>query len=311
MSGQTLLLAGLAGVGIFLVFWGMYTTRGSAVSGDMVQDRLAAFSGNKPLTLDEVELQKPFEERFIRPAIDRLGKYLAQNTPEKQRQDMQNKLNLAGRPGNLSPADFQALRYGLGIALFVIGLLVGLLFHSVVGLVLSALVGFVLGFFFPTYYIDSKVRARRKEIQLGLPDVMDLLTIAVEAGLGFDAAIQRVTEKFDNALADEFKTVLQEVRLGRPRLEALDEMGRRCGVEDLHNFTQAVIQSEQMGVGLAKILRLQSEEMRRKRRQRAEELAAQASLKMMLPMVGCIFPTLWLILLGPAVLIILKVKNGG
>ena len=311
MSGQTLLLAGLAGIGIFLVFWGMYTTRGSAVSGDMVQDRLAAFSGQKPLTLDEVELQKPFEERFIRPAIDRLGKYLAQRTPEKQRQDMQNKLNLAGRPGNLSPADFQALRYGLGIALFVIGLLVGLLFHSVVGLVLSALVGFVLGFFFPTYYIDSKVRARRKEIQLGLPDVMDLLTIAVEAGLGFDAAIQRVTEKFDNALADEFKTVLQEVRLGRPRLEALDEMGRRCGVEDLHNFTQAVIQSEQMGVGLAKILRLQSEEMRRKRRQRAEELAAQASLKMMLPMVGCIFPTLWLILLGPAVLIILKVKNGG
>jgi tight adherence protein C len=277
----------------------------------MVQDRLAAFSGQKPLTLDEVELQKPFEERFIRPAIDRLGKYLAQRTPDKQRQDMQNKLNLAGRPGNLSPADFQALRYGLAIALFVIGLLVGLLFHSPIALALSALLGALIGFFLPPYYINVKVRARRKEIQLSLPDVMDLLTIAVEAGLGFDAAIQRVTEKFDNALSDEFKTVLQEVRLGRPRLEALDEMGRRCGVEDLHNFTQAVIQSEQMGVGLAKILRLQSEEMRRKRRQRAEELAAQASLKMMLPMVGCIFPTLWLILLGPAVLIILKVKAGG
>jgi tight adherence protein C len=308
---QTLLLAGVAALGIFLVFWGMYTTRGQAVSGDMVQDRLAAFSGQKPLTLDEVELQKPFEERFIRPTIERLGKYLAQRTPEKQRQDMQNKLNLAGRPGNLSPADFQALRYGSAIALFVIGLLVGLLFHSAVALALSALFGFVIGFFLPPYYINVKVRARRKEIQLGLPDVMDLLTIAVEAGLGFDAAIQRVTEKFDNALADEFKTVLQEVRLGRPRLEALDEMGRRCGVEDLHNFTQAVIQSEQMGVGLAKILRLQSEEMRRKRRQRAEELAAQASLKMMLPMVGCIFPTLWLILLGPAVLIIMKVQHGG
>jgi len=311
MSSQTLLLAGIAGLGIFLVFWGMYTTRGSAVSGDMVQDRLAAFSGQKPLTLDEVELQKPFEERFIRPTIERLGKYLAQRTPEKQRQDMQNRLNLAGRPGNLSPADFQALRYGLAIALFVVGLLVGVLFHSPVALALSALIGALIGFYLPPYYIRTKVQARRKEIQLGLPDVMDLLTIAVEAGLGFDAAIQRVTEKFDNALADEFKTVLQEVRLGRPRLEALDEMGRRCGVEDLHNFTQAVIQSEQMGVGLAKILRLQSEEMRRKRRQRAEELAAQASLKMMLPMVGCIFPTLWLILLGPAVLIILKVKAGG
>ena len=268
-------------------------------------------SGRKPLTRGEEELRRPFEERFIRPAIDRLGKYFAQRTPEKQRQDMQNRLNLAGRPGNLSPGDFQALRYGAGIGLFVVGLLVGLLFQNTLLLALSALVGFMIGFFGPVFYLRSKVQARRKEIQLGLPDVMDLLTIAVEAGLGFDAAIQRVTDKFDNALADEFKTVLQEVRLGRPRLEALDEMGRRCGVEDLHNFTQAVIQSEQMGVGLAKILRLQSEEMRRKRRQRAEELAAQASLKMMLPMVGCIFPTLWLILLGPAVLIIMKVQHGG
>ena len=307
---MNILLAVIAAGGIFLVFWGMYATRGQAVSGDMVQDRLAAFSGEKPLTLDEVELQKPFEERFIRPLIDRLGKYLAENTPEKQRQDMQNRLNLAGRPGNLTPADFQALRYGAAVVMFVLGLLVGLLFHSPVGLVVSAAVGAMIGFFAPPYYISSKVTARRKEIQLALPDVMDLLTIAVEAGLGFDAAVQRVTDKFDNALADEFKTVLQEVRLGRPRLDALDEMGRRCGVEDLHNFTQAVIQSEQMGVGLAKILRLQSEEMRRKRRQRAEELAAQASLKMMLPMVGCIFPTLWLILLGPAVLIIMKARGG-
>jgi tight adherence protein C len=305
-----ILYAAIAAGGIFLVFWGMYATRGQAVSGDLVQDRLAAFSGDKPLTLDEVELQKPFEERFIRPIIDRLGKYLSENTPEKQRQDMQNRLNLAGRPGNLSPSDFQALRYGAAVVFFILGLLVGLLFHTPVGLVVSAAVGALLGFFAPSYYITSKVGARRKEIQLGLPDVMDLLTIAVEAGLGFDAAVQRVTDKFDNALADEFKTVLQEVRLGRPRLDALDEMGRRCGVEDLHNFTQAVIQSEQMGVGLAKILRLQSEEMRRKRRQRAEELAAQASLKMMLPMVGCIFPTLWLILLGPAVLIIMKAKGG-
>jgi tight adherence protein C len=257
------------------------------------------------MTLDEVELQKPFEERFIRPLVDRLGKYLASRTPEKARQDLLNRLNLAGRPGGLTPENFTALRYGLAIGFFILGLLIGLLAGNPIVVALGAAVGAIIGFLGPNYWVSTKVTARRKEIQLALPDVMDLLTIAVEAGLGFDAAVQRVTEKFDNALADEIKTVLQEVRLGRPRLEALDEMGRRCGVEDLHNFTQAVIQSEQMGVGLAKILRLQSEEMRRKRRQRAEELAAQASLKMMLPMVGCIFPTLWLILLGPAVLIIM------
>jgi tight adherence protein C len=133
----------------------------------------------------------------------------------------------------------------------------------------------------------------------------------VEAGLSFDAAMARVTEKFKNALSNEFAVVLQETRLGRPRLEALDDMGRRCGVEDLHNFVQAVIQSEQMGVGIAKILRLQSDEIRRKRRQRAQEKAAQASLKMLLPMVGCIFPTLWIVLLGPAVLILIKAMRGG
>jgi tight adherence protein C len=306
-----ILVAALTGGGLALAVLGMYLNKGAALSSDMVQDRLAAFAGNKPLTLDEVELQKPFEERFIRPAIDKLGKYLSKRTPEKARQDLQNKLNLAGRPGNLSPSDFQALRYGMAVVLFIVGLLLGLLFHKVLVLAIGASVGAMIGFLAPPFYLRSKVQARRKEIQLGLPDVMDLLTIAVEAGLGFDAAMQRVTDKFDNALSDEFKTVLQEVRLGRPRLEALDDMGRRCGVEDLHNFTQAVIQSEQMGVGLAKILRLQSEEMRRKRRQRAEELAAKASLKMMLPMVGCIFPTLWLILLGPAVLIIMKAKAGG
>lgn len=308
-----ILLAGVAAAGgVFLVFWGMYSARhASAAAGDMVQERLQAFAGHKPLTLDEVELQKSFEERFLRPNIDRLGKYLANRTPDKQRQDLQNRLNLAGRPGNLSPSDFSALRLGLAVVLFVIGLLLGLLFHSPVALAVSAAVGALLGYYGPPFWLNGEVQKRRKEIQLSLPDVMDLLTIAVEAGLGFDAAVARVTEKFHNALADEFTTVLQEVRLGRPRLEALDDMGRRCGVEDLHNFTQAVIQSEQMGVGLAKILRLQSEEMRRKRRQRAEEKAAQASLKMMLPMVGCIFPTLWLILLGPAVLIIMKARGGG
>jgi tight adherence protein C len=252
MNPSLLVLALLGGMGVFVFFWGMYmTSRRSAMSSDMVQERLQAFSGQKPLTLDEVELQKPFEERFIRPAVERIGKYLAERTPEKARVEMQNKLNLAGRPGNMSPSDFQALRYGAALVLFILGLLLGLLLKNPIALALSPAIGAILGFFGPPFWLNGKVQGRRKEIQLALPDVMDLLTIAVEAGLGFDQA-----------------------------------------------------------VGLAKILRLQSEEMRRKRRQRAEELAAQASLKMMLPMVGCIFPTLWLILLGPAVLIIMKARGG-
>ncbi|HEX6349905.1 MAG TPA: type II secretion system F family protein [Candidatus Dormibacteraeota bacterium] len=308
---QTILLAAIAAGGILLVFVGLSRTPSSSAA-DMVQERLQAYgggSGGKALTEDEIVLQKPFSERVLRPFIQGLGNRFSRSTPEKARNDLQNRLNLAGRPGNLGPSEFIAVRYVAAVVLFAVGLLLGLLLGSPTFIAIGAAVGGILGFFGPLYWLRTKVEQRRTEIQKSLPDAMDLLTIAVEAGLGFDAAMQRVTDKFRNALSDEFETVLQETRLGRPRLEALDDMGRRTGVEDLHNFVQAVIQSEQMGVGVARILRLQSDEMRRKRRQRAQEKAAQASLKMMLPMVGCIFPTLWIVLLGPAILIILKAKG--
>jgi tight adherence protein C len=308
---QNILLALVAAGGILLVFVGLARTPNSSAA-DMVQERLQAYGGGggaRAMTEDEIVLQKPFSERVLRPFILNLGNRFSRSTPEKARNDLQNRLNLAGRPGNLGPSEFIAVRYVAAVIMFAVGLLIGLLTGNPTFIAVGAAVGGILGFFGPLYWLRTKVEQRRSEIQKSLPDAMDLLTIAVEAGLGFDAAMQRVTDKFHNALSDEFGTVLQEVRLGRPRLEALDEMGRRTGVEDLHNFVQAVIQSEQMGVGVARILRLQSDEMRRKRRQRAQEKAAQASLKMMLPMVGCIFPTLWIILLGPAILIILKAKG--
>jgi tight adherence protein C len=231
---------------------------------------------------------------------------MSRSTPQKQRQDLQNKLDLAGRPGNLTPEDFGAIRIVGAAVLAAVGLLLGFLLQNTLYLVLMLAGGAILGYFAPQLWLQQKVDARRTEIQKGLPDAMDLLVIAVDAGLGFDAALARVTDKYRNALSDEFAKVLREVNLGRPRLEAMDEMGRSSGVEDLHNFIQAVIQSEQFGTGIGKILRIQADEMRRKRRQRAQEKAAQATLKMMLPMVGCIFPTLWIVLLGPAALILLR-----
>ena len=303
-----MVLAVMAAAGVLLFFIGMALIP-SSTTGEMVQERLQAYGAERPLSEDEIVLQKPFAERFLRPSFDRLAKALSERTPEKSRVDLQNRLNLAGRPYNLTPADFQAVRYVAAVVFFAVGLLLGYLTGNPLFIVIFAAAGTVGGFYGPVFWLRSKVNGRRREIQRSLPDAMDLLTIAVEAGLGFDAAMQRVTEKFDNALADELSQVLQETRLGRPRLEALDDMGRRAGVEDLHNFVQAVIQSEQMGVGVAKILRIQADEMRRKRRQRAQEKAAQASLKMLLPMIGCIFPTLWIVLLGPAVLIIMKTPH--
>ncbi|HUZ86132.1 MAG TPA: type II secretion system F family protein [Candidatus Baltobacterales bacterium] len=304
----TLLFALICGGGVMLIFIGLARTP-STNTAEMVQQRLSVYGGEKPLTLEEVELQRPFSERFLRPSIERLGSLLSRSTPQKARQDLMNRLDLAGRPGNLTPEDFAAVRIVAAAVMAAIGLGLGLLLGTPVYLIISLAVGAILGYYLPVLWLKQKVDARRSEIQKGLPDAMDLLVIAVDAGLGFDAALARVTDKYKNALSEEFAKVLREVSLGRPRMEAMDEMGRSSGVDDLHNFIQAVIQSEQFGTGIGKILRIQADEMRRKRRQRAQEKAAQATLKMMLPMVGCIFPTLWIVLLGPAALILMKPRS--
>jgi tight adherence protein C len=301
----TLLLAGLAGLGVLIMFLGLARTPSSSSTLN-VQQRLAAYGGEKQLTVEEIELQRPFSERVLRPAIERLGSMLSRSTPQKARQDLLNRLELAGRPGNLTPEDFAAVRLVAAAVLAALGLLLGLLLGNPVYLVISLALGTVLGYYLPVLWLRQKVDARRTEIQKALPDALDLLVICVDAGLGFDAALARVTDKYKNALSELLSKALREVSLGRPRLEALDEMGRNSGVEDLHNFIQAVIQSEQFGTGIGKILRIQADEMRRRRRQRAQERGAQATLKMMLPMVGCIFPTLWIVLLGPAVLILMR-----
>jgi tight adherence protein C len=301
----TVLLALAVGIGVLMVFIGLARTPSSSTALN-VQQRLAAYGGEKQLTIEEIELQRPFSERVLRPAIEKLGSVLSRSTPQKARQDLLNKLELAGRPGNLTPEDFVAVRLVAAAIMAALGFLLGLLLANPVYLVIALAGGAILGYFLPVIWLRQKVDARRTEIQKGLPDALDLLVICVDAGLGFDAALARVTDKYHNALSELLSKALREVSLGRPRLEALDEMGRNSGVEDLHNFIQAVIQSEQFGTGIGKILRIQADEMRRKRRQRAQERGAQATLKMMLPMVGCIFPTLWIVLLGPAVLILMQ-----
>jgi tight adherence protein C len=308
----TLLLAIVVGFGVLMIFYGLARTP-STNTAEMVQKRLQVYGAggvpDKPLSLDEVELSRPFSERFLRPAIERLGNVMSRSTPEKARQDLDNRLELAGRPGNLTPADFGAVRIVAAAIGAALGLLLGLLLGSPLNAVIGLAVGTILGYYAPVMWLKQKVDARRVAIQKGLPDAMDLLVIAVDAGLGFDAALARVTDKYKNALSDMFAKVLREVSLGRARLEAMDEMGRSSGVDDLHNFIQAIIQSEQFGTGIGKILRIQADEMRRKRRQRAQEKAAQATLKMLLPMVGCIFPVLWIVLLGPAALILMKPRS--
>jgi len=272
---------------------------------------LRVYESGLPVSLTEMELQQPFTERVVRPTIKRLGHLFEQTMPEKARHSIHQRLQLAGRPSGMSTSDFIAVRYVLTGILTCAGIFVGALLGKPALIAVGAALGGVLGLYLPMFWLRSRVNRRRSDIQLDLPDVIDVLIVCVEAGLTFEAAMQKVADKYDHALAEEIGRVLQEIRLGRGRLDALSDLGHRTGVEELNNFVQAIIQSEQLGAGVARILRIQSDEIRQRRLMSAQERGARASLKMLLPMIGCIFPTLWIILLGPAALLAFSFFRSG
>ena len=293
---------------VFLVRYGM---NASASSGDL-QVRLEEYAGRSaaPLTLEEIELSQPFSQRVVRPMLIKLAQAFSRLSPSKTKADMELKLDLAGRPNNWGPAEFSGIRIFVALVLGVLIFLVVLMSQGFMTAVFSAGGAAALGFFLPVLWLRSKTRARQDEIVKSLPDALDLLTITVEAGMGFDGALQKVAEKWDNELSKGFSKVVQEMRLGIPRREALRNMDRTMGVPDVTTFIAAIIQAETLGVSIAKILRIQSEQMRTKRRQRAEEKANKAPIKMLFPMVFLIFPALFIILLGPAALIIMETNFG-
>lgn len=300
-------LALVAGVGM-LVLINSFQPAGPS-NADLVDVRLDSYEGVQ--TMEEMELRRPLSERVFLPVLRAISMILLNSTPQKQLQATQGKLNFVGRSKGMSALDFLALRYVMTAIFALGGLGLGLMTRNGIVTALLLCGGAIGGVIGPGLWLDRKVKSRREEIQLALPDALDLLIVSVEAGLTFEAALARVAEKFHNALAEEFARVLQETRLGRGYLEALEDLASRCEVADVQGFVQAVIQSQQLGGGIAKILRLQSDEIRRRRMQRAEELGAQASIKMLLPMIGCIFPTIWIVLLGPAILIVIHVFGTG
>jgi tight adherence protein C len=298
-------LAALVGAGLFIATMALATTRPQT---EAVMARLRAYEGGTDLSLEDLELALPFAERVLRPTLTGIAHALARRTPARTRQDLNRLLNLAGRPFGLTADEFVAVRYAVAVVLAAAATLLGALkVTSPAATLVIIVLGAFVGYFSPLFYVRSKAAARRRDISRALPDALDLLQIAVEAGLSLEAAMSRVAESHRSPLAEEFNRVLQETRLGRPRLEALEEMVVRCQVEELSSFVQAIIQSGQLGTPIAGILRVQAYEIRQHRLVKAQLTGAKASLRMLLPMVGCIFPTIWVILLGPAILIVLKV----
>jgi tight adherence protein C len=241
-------------------------------------------------------------ESLVRPLISRL--------PAEPTIQVRQKLSRAGDPGGLTPAGFQAVRYSVAALLAIVGLAMGVIapvpLPVIVVAPIAGALGALLGYMLPILWLEQRISARRHQIQRSLAEATDLLTLVVESGMSLDEGLLSITERFHNALGDEIGKVLREIRLGRPRMSALEHMAETTGVPDLHHLVESIVQSDQMGVPIARLLRVQAMEMRRRQRQTAQERAAQASSRMVFPMVGCIFPVLWIVLLGPAIIQIFK-----
>ena len=304
-----LLVTGLAlALGILLITVAM----ASQAPVDPVQARLSQIGTTEVRNLEDLELQLPFFERTIRPLAQRISGAASRITTAGYTERIEKRLALAGYPGGMRTAEFLGLRLIVAAIGAGVGALVGLLFiGGFVGAIVGLAGGFLVGYLAPDFWVSRRIRARQQQILLQIPDALDLLTISVRAGLGFDAALAKVVEKIEGPLSDEFRRALAEVRVGRIRREALRDIVTRTEVPALSNFIGAVIQAEQLGVAISKVLQIQSEQLRIGRRQRAEEMAAKAPIKMLFPLVGCIFPSMFIVLLGPAMIQIIAALGSG
>jgi tight adherence protein C len=273
-----------------------------------VEARLAEFSEREtPITLEEIELSASFSERIIYPAVDAVSGFVGRFTPARVLEQTAHRLELAENPGNMSAANFLVVRFVVMIVLA--GLLFGMMLIARLPAgrrTLFTIIALLVGFYLPSLWLESKIKRRQGEIVKQLPDTLDLLTICVEAGLGFDQGVQRVVEKSDNELSRAFGRYLRETSLGIPGRDALLNMSSRVDVPDVTTFVAAIVQAQTLGVAMTKILRIQSDQMRIRRRQRAEQRAHRAPIKMLFPLVFLIFPSIFIILLGPAILLLME-----
>lgn len=282
---------------------------------DTFSERLNEFSqSGETVSLDQIELSQPFAERVIYPVLRRFGEMSSKNTPQNVLVETTRKIELAGKAGFVDAPMFLASRFVaagvLGVGTFLV-FTFSILQQPISRAILYSLIGLALGYFFPQLWLNEQIKKRQLEVRKAMPDALDLLTICVEAGLGFDAAMSNVAKKWENELSMAFARAIREIQLGKVRRDALKSMADRIELAEMSSFVAAIIQSEQLGVSMAKVLRIQAEQMRMRRRQYAEELAHQAPVKMLLPMVGFIFPSIFIVLMTPAILQIMKVNFGG
>ena len=290
----------LAFFSLFMIF---YTCTGVLLKKNQaVQIRLDMI-GKQGSKYEESELNQPLFVRVLRPMLDSISKTVLRVTPKGIVASMEKKVMLAGKSNKLSVKELINIQVvvvvGLPFLTVFIPSYLGVQAKMIIYLVFIEI---ALGLVMPGFMLSKKITARQKKIQNSLPDTLDLLTVSVEAGLGFDGALSKVIDKMPGPLSDEFENVLQEIKVGKQKRDALRDMSDRIGVADLSTFVSSIIQADQFGVSIGNILRIQSDQMRQKRRQRAQEKAMKAPVKMVIPMVLFIFPTIFSVLLGPVII---------
>lgn len=298
IDGQVLAVVSVFLLMLFVVVWiGMGVTR----AREEMTDRLALYGRNQSAqSAREEELAKPLAQRTVGPIVLGISNFLRRFTPVGYLEKIEQQLILAGSPGNLDAPAFVVVKLMATLG----GLIAGFFLVDLGGDGLQRIVLFVLpialGFFGPNAWLKRKIDERRQTMLRALPDILDLLVISVEAGLGFDSALSRVVATVPGPLSEEFFRMLQETRVGVSRRDAMRHLMERTDLDELRSFLLAMIQAEAFGVTIARVLRVQADEMRVKRRQRAQEKAFAAPVKLVFPLVFCIFPSLFVVLLGPA-----------
>jgi tight adherence protein C len=251
--------------------------------------------------------EQPFRDRVLGPARDRLATLVLRIHPKTTVDGVRGRLLAAGLGRTVSPTGFLAAKAAFGIGGLVFGMVMGGAFSGGVGvLVFGAALGGI-SFLVPDFVVGTRARKRREQIRAQLPDALDLLAVSVEAGLGFDGAIVKLTEHMDGPLTEEFGLTLNEIRIGESRQDALKKLSERADTPEISGFTRAIIQADQLGISLGRILRVQATDTRQRRQAAAEEKAMKAPIKMLFPTVLFIFPAMFLVILGPAFLNLSKI----
>ncbi|GAB2755358.1 type II secretion system F family protein [Nocardioides pakistanensis] len=298
---SVLLVVGIAGIFLAILLSltaiGVFTNEARGVSKSLAV--VEAFT-TAPEAMQK-ELEPSFQERVLNPLLDKFVALGRRITPSDYGERIRAKLDIAGNPSNWTVDRVVSLK----VVGLVVGPVIGLLFGALLGwgigpALATAAIGAALGYNAPNLYLHSKGEERTAEMQKALPDALDLLTISVEAGLGFDSALAQVARNTDGPLAQEFARVLQEMQIGLGRSAAMRALGDRSPLSDLRSFTSAMVQADAFGIPIGQVLRVQSGEIRVKRRQRAEEQAQKVPVKILLPLMACILPCLFIVVLGPA-----------